>query len=264
VLLQALLLSVRVAALLLVSPLFQAAKVPAPAQILLVLGLSLALSLNLGPAPLQGLTTTGAWIQAIGIEFVLGATLGLGVSLALATFSVAGRLLDIQIGFGLAQVFDPGTQRQVSVLDAAFTRLGVLLFLVLQGHHALLRALALSAERFPPGSNWHLAWAADAVFAQAAGLFALGFALAAPVVFCVLLVELALGVLGRNLPQMNMFVLALPVKVVVGLVALSLWFMAIGGVMTRVYATIEAAWSQVLQPPVPAMPAVPATPQGGH
>lgn len=252
--LQALLLSLRITAMLIVTPVFQAARIPASAKVVLVAGLSIAISQNLGPANVEGLSTLGDWVQAASVELMLGATLGLGVGLAIAAFSIAGRILDVQIGFALAQVFDPGTNRQVSVLDSAFTQIGVLLFLVLNGHHALLRAVAFSAERFPVGSTWHVAQAADAVFLQAAGLFSLGFALASPVIFCVLLVELALGVLARNLPQMNMFVVALPLKIAVGLVALALWFTAIGGVMTRVYASIETSWAQMLRPLNPALP----------
>nr|WP_237022477.1 flagellar biosynthetic protein FliR [Herbaspirillum frisingense] len=75
-----------------------------------------------------------------------------------------------------------------------------------------------------------------------AGLFSLGFALAAPVVFCILLVEVGLGVLARNLPQMNMFTMGVPVKVIVGLSALSLWMMGAGDAMSRVYLSIFKAW----------------------
>ncbi|MNV74630.1 flagellar biosynthesis protein FliR [compost metagenome] len=73
----------------------------------------------------------------------------------------------------------------------------------------------------------------------------MGFALAAPVVFCILLVEFALGVVGRNLPQMNMFTMGIPVKILIGLIALSLWFAGIGGVMTRVYASITDTWDGI-------------------
>lgn len=251
--LQAMLLSLRISAVLMVTPLFQAAKIPATAQAVLVAGLSLAVSLNLGSADIGGLSTPVDWVQAASVELTLGITLGLGVSLAMAAFSVAGRMLDVQIGFALAQVFDPGTNRQVSVLDAAFTQIGVLLFLILNGHHALLRAVAFSAERIPVGSTWRVAQSADALFLQAAGLFSLGFALAAPVVFCVLMLEIALGVLARNLPQMNMFVVALPLKIAFGLLALALWFTTIGGAMTRVYASIETAWGQMLRPSPPVL-----------
>jgi flagellar biosynthetic protein FliR len=245
---QTLLLSVRVAALLLVSPLFQAARVPNSAKVILVLGISTAISIGLTLKPMVGLSSGADWFEAASVELMLGATLGLGVSVALAAFSVAGRILDIQIGFSLAQVFDPGTNRQVSVLDSAFTQVGILLFLILQGHHALIRVLALSLERFPVGSTWRITQSADPLLLHAGSLFSLGFALAAPVIFCVLLVELALGVLARNLPQMNMFVVALPVKIAVGLAALGLWFTVMGGVVVNVYSSIESFWSQMLEP----------------
>jgi flagellar biosynthesis protein FliR len=246
--LQILLLSIRIAALLFVTPVFRAAPMPGTAKAALVIGLAAMASMNLDHRAINISSEIVDMVQAASVELVLGATLGLGVSLAFAAFSMAGRILDVQVGFGLAQVFDPTTNRQVSVLDSAFSQAGVLVFLVLNGHHALLRAVAFSVERFPVGSQWHIKDSADAVFAQAGGLFALGFALAAPVVFCVLLVELALGVVARNLPQMNMFVVALPVKIIVGLTALTLWFSGIGGVMTRVYASIETSWGQVLAP----------------
>ena len=78
--------------------------------------------------------------------------------------------------------------------------------------------------------------------AQIAALFALGFALAAPVVACLLLVELALGVVARNLPQINMFVIGIPVKIVVGLGMLSLWFAGMGDAMSRVHAFMFRSW----------------------
>lgn len=246
--LRILLLSIRITALLLVTPIFRAAPIPGSAKSVLVVGLSAAISMNLGTGLIKVSPAIGDLVQAASVELVLGATLGLGVSLAFAAFSIAGRILDVQIGFGLAQVFDPATNRQISVLESAFSQAGVLVFLVLNGHHALLRAVAYSVERFPVGSSWSIQDSADAVFAQAAGLFSLGFALIAPVVFCVLLVELALGVVARNLPQMNMFIVALPVKIMVGLVALTLWFSGIGVVMTRVYASIETFWGQMLPP----------------
>lgn len=74
------------------------------------------------------------------------------------------------------------------------------------------------------------------------GLFSLGFALAAPVVVCLLLVELALGVVARNLPQMNMFVIGIPLKIVVGLVLLSVWFSGMGDAMSRAYSFVFRSW----------------------
>lgn len=238
------LLSLRVAAIFLMTPVLYATALPSSVRMLLILGLSVALASGL-PAP--GVTWSG-WsdfvIEAIA-EVALGATLGLGILLAFGAFSVAGQLLDVQLGFGLAQIIDPVTQRPVPILTSAFEYLGVLVFFLVNGHHALLRGISYSVERFPVGDPWSPAHAAAPLLAQTAGLFSLGFALAAPVAFCILLVEFTLGVLARNLPQMNMFMMGMPVKLLVGLVALSLWFGGIGGAMTRVYASITSTWGAV-------------------
>lgn len=73
-------------------------------------------------------------------------------------------------------------------------------------------------------------------------MFSLGFAMVAPVVFCLTLVEMGLGVLSRNLPQMNTLVVGVPIKVMVGLASLGAWAAFSGTVMERAYASTFATW----------------------
>jgi len=238
------LLALRVAATLLMTPVFYAVPLPASVRMLVIVSISVALAAGL-PVVAGPLMSWDALLFAAMSELALGAVLGLGILLAFGAFAVAGQLLDVQLGFGIAQVVDPVTKRPVPILTSAFGYLAVLMFFLVNGHHALLRGIGYSLERFPVGAPWSVAGAAAPILKQTAGLFSLGFALAAPVVFCILLVEFALGVVGRNLPQMNMFTMGIPVKILVGLVALSLWFMGIGGVMTRTYASIATTWEGI-------------------
>jgi flagellar biosynthetic protein FliR len=257
-LLAVLLLSLRLAAIFLMTPVFAAFSVPATARVLLVVGLAAALTLGLRPqVALQDALSwsAAALLAACATELALGAMLALAILSAFAAISFAGRLIDVQIGFGIAQVFDPVTRRQVPILTSAFDKLGVIVFFLVNGHHALLRGIAYSLERFPLGRPWQIDAAAPWVIKQVGGLFALGFALAAPVVVCLLMVELSLGVVARNLPQMNMFVIAIPLKIVIGIGALALWFAGIGDAMSRVYASIYQSWDAVFA-------AVPANPGG--
>jgi flagellar biosynthetic protein FliR len=238
------LLSLRLGALLLLTPILYAAAVPAMVRVLIVVGLAVALAAGLPPVPESASSPSNpADLMTVAVaELALGATLAFGVFAAFAAISMAGRLIDVQIGFGIAQVFDPATQRQIPVIQSAFDHLGVLVFFLVNGHHALLRAVSFTLERFPPGRPWPLEAAAPMVIKQMGGVFGLGFALAAPVIACLLLVELAMGVVARNLPQVNMFVLGIPVKIAVGLVMLSLWFAGMGDAMSRVYAFIVRSW----------------------
>lgn len=240
------LLSLRLAAVFLMTPLLAATNVPAFVRIFLILGFAAALSLGLPetaatPTP----TTISELFLAAFCELALGATLALGILLAFAAFSVAGNLLDIQIGFGLGQVFDPATNTSVPILTAAFNQVAVLCFFLLNGHHALLRGLSYSLERIPLGQSWLLNSAATPVLKQVGGIFSLGFALAAPIIFGILMVDMALAVVARNLPQMNMLSMGIPGKIVIGLLALSIWFSGIGEVMARAYSSIYHTWNEI-------------------
>lgn len=238
------LLSLRVAATFLMTPVLYAAPLPGPVRMLLLLSLSFAIASGFS-APTGDWAGWGRFFVAAARELALGATLGLGILVAFGAFSVAGQLLDVQLGYGIAQVLDPVTRRPVPILTSAFEHLAVLVFFLVNGHHALLRGLAYSVERFPVGASWSITPVATVVLKHVAGLFTLGFALAAPVAFCILMVEFALGVVARNLPQMNMFAMGIPVKIVVGLLALSLWFSGIGGAMTRTFESIALTWDTI-------------------
>jgi flagellar biosynthetic protein FliR len=245
---QAFLLSLRLGAAFGMSPLLAASAVPRVVRLLIVLGLSVAMTLAL---PLQALPAAlldqpGALFVAACNELALGASLGLGIQLALAAFTFAGRLLDVQIGFSLVRVFDPLSNTRGAVITTAIDQLGVLLFFLLNVHHVLLRGLAWSIERYPLGRAWPLAAALGPLLKQVSAMFVLGLALAAPVVFCLLLVELALAVIAHSLPQMNMLVLGFPVKIVVGMMALALWAPGLGNAMARVYQSIYGSWNQIV------------------
>lgn len=250
-----LLLSLRLGAVFMMTPLLGGAAVPVRVRALLVLGLAMALSWGLpasvGTHMAQVARHPGLLIQAGFTELALGAVLGLGILLAFAVFTVAGHLLDTQIGFGLGRVIDPLSQQSTPLLASAFNQASVVVFFLVNGHHALLRGVFYSLERFPLGQPWPLGGAIEPVLHQAAALFSLAFALAAPVVFCLLLAEMAMGVLSRNLPQINMLILGFPLKIVAGLMVLAVWFSGIGPAMTRVYESIFRTWEGVMVAPSP-------------
>lgn len=238
-----LLLSVRIAAMLLLTPVLYALELPPLVRILVVLGLSAVIAAPLAGGQEAVFAARGVLLHAVLREAAVGATLGLGILLAFAGFSFAGRILDVQVGYGIGQVFDPLTRAHVPVLSSTFGVLSAVLFFAVNGHHALLRGVAYSVERFPLGGGASIADAMHPIAREAAGLFALGFALAAPVVMALFLVDLALAVVSRNVPQMNMLVMGIPVKIVAGLLALSIWAAALGSPSARLYAQIHATWA---------------------
>ena len=238
-----LLLSARIAALLLMTPLLYAASMPLLVRVLVTIGVACVVALPLAGRPAAVPLEPGPLLQALLREVAVGATLGLGVLMAFAGFALAGRLVDVQVGFGIAQVFDPLTRSRMPVLSSTFALFAAVFFFLVHGHHALLRGIAYSVERFPVGHGAPLAGAAGPLVQGAAALFTLGFALAAPIVLGLLLVDFALGVIARNLPQLNMLVLGVPVKIVAGLLALWAWAGAFGAPAGRLYAGIYRTWT---------------------
>lgn len=244
------LLSIRLSAVFLLTPILYAAPLPPTARVLLVLALSIALAIGHvqetpSPALAAIVHEPGRLVLAVLTEAALGALLAMGILLAFAAFSFAGTLLDMQIGFGMASVYDPVSKRPLPVLTNAFNQLAVLMFFLVNGHHALMRGLAFSLERFPLGQPWDVEPAVQVLMKKAGAVFGLGFSLAAPVVCCLLFVEFALGVISRNLPQMNTFVVGVPAKIAAGMLALVLWHAGAGAAMQRVYQSIYATWDQL-------------------
>lgn len=241
------LVSIRLAPLVLVTPVLGTGTVPVTVRVLLVIALAAALSWHSPPAEARSalaalVSAPHALVRAAAVEAGLGATLALGVVVAFSTLTLAGEFLGVQVGLGLAQVLDVAARARVPLLASAYQQVGVLVFLLLDGHHAVLRGLALSLERFPLGGLWSPRAALGPVLGQVAGLFALGLALAAPVAVAILLLETALGIAARSLPQLNMLTVGIPVKVVAGLAALSLWFADGDPGLSRVYGGIYRGW----------------------
>lgn len=217
------LVSIRIATMLAFTPVFTQFPIPASARVLVVLMLSITLAFALPRQASPVAFDLGGFIQAAALEFSFGLLLAGGIFCAFAAIAFAGRALDIQIGFGIGQVFDPVSRAQVPILTSVFLYTGVVVFFLLDGHHALLRGLSYTLVIVPPGGFSPQDVNLRAVIAAWGNVYGLGFMLIAPVAAVVLLVELGLGILARGLPQMNVFVIALPIKILVGLATLAAW-----------------------------------------
>lgn len=239
-----LLVTLRMSGLLLLSPPLSSLAVPALARAALVLGLSAAMwPLQTVPMPDVGWAMLLAWSV---MEVVNGAFMALGVNIGFAAAGLGARLLDVQIGFGIGQVLDPSSRRLMPVLSAAFTVLAPVIFLSVDAHHLVLRAAAMGLERFPVGQPWPADAGLSVLVHSVKGLFTLGLALVAPVVFCLVLIELALGVVARSLPQMNVFVVGIPIKLLAGLAALASWMAAATAPMSKVFDVTFRSWESFL------------------
>lgn len=240
------LVATRLGALVLFSPAMGGAIVPATVRVTIVLALAATLGAQvpIRPELALGLGSDPARLAvALALETALGATMALGVAMAFAAFTAGARLVDLQIGFGLGQVFDPSTRQATPVIGALASWVALVTFFLVDAHHGLLRGLALSLEAVPPGAPWAVEdWLPGVVFA-AGQMASLGFVMFAPVIACLLVVEVALGFASRFMPQMNVLVLGMPLKVFAGLAALAAVASIARWPLERLHAGGFAAWS---------------------
>jgi len=239
------LLSVRFGALLVLTPVLSGASVPVSIRVLLVVALTALIVSALNVPPAQVPRSVGQLVLATASEATMGAILAFGIFAAFAAFSLAGRLLDIQVGFGIGSVFDPVTRRQTPVIATAFDLLAVTVFFTMDGHHALVRGVAYSLQQVAPGA-FLTSLPLAAVAKQFGLMFSMGIALVAPAVFCVFLCEIGLAMVSRVMPQMNIFVLGIPVKILVGLSVLVLSIAYIAPLMGKIFLSIFGYWEEVL------------------
>lgn len=199
------------------TPLFSAFGVPMMTRLVLVLTLAGLVASNVPQAPWpHAQMGVALLIESLGNELALGLMLSVGVHAAFATFAIAGRLIDAQMGFTLGAVLDPVSKAHAAVMASALNVLAVLLFFVTDMHHLLLSAYFRTFELLPVGRAVSVAgWVS---VAQGAGaMFATGFAIASPVVIGLLLADVVVAVASRNMPQMNVMFLSIPLKVLLGM-----------------------------------------------
>lgn len=214
-----LLVLARIAGVVLTAPLLGHVLVPVRVRAGLVAVLALALAPSAAPVapPDLGLL---AFAGAVAVESLLGALLGFVAQLVFAGVQLGGQVAGIQIGFGMANLLDPQSSQQSTVVAEWEQLLALLAYLALDVHHLLVSALVESFRVAPAGTAVLGAGVLRGVAARGGELFAIGVRVAAPATIVLLLVNATLGVLARTIPQLNVFVVGFPVNVGVGLVVL--------------------------------------------
>lgn len=213
-----LLVLVRVTGFLGATPFFGSRAIPA--RIKLALGLLIAfflLPLARVPAAGVSLANAGEYVAAVGSELLMGFALGYAITLTFSALQLAGQFIDVPIGFSLVNVLDPLLAQQVPVMGQFQYILFTVMFLAINGHHYLLQALVKTFDLVPLGGFRYFPGLAGLMVKGFGAAFLLGFKLSLPVVAALFLTDVALGLVARAVPQMNVFVVGFPAKIVVGL-----------------------------------------------
>ena len=208
----------RVSGLLVVSPFFGSAAVPARIKA----GLAFLFTLFMVPlvsAPPVALAAPALAVLLLS-EFIVGFLLGFTLQLIFEAGQIAGQVCGVQMGYALASVINPDSQADSAVLATFYELILLLLFIQLGVPHWLLRGLARSFDYLPPG-HFSFGWPAlHALLEFAAGMFVAGLQIAAPVLVASLFADVALGFIGKASPQLPVLFVGISLKNLLGLALL--------------------------------------------
>ena len=195
--------------------------VPVRVRIALAFFITVAAQATLPAMPSVALDSPAALLLAAQ-QVLIGAALGFAVRVVFAAVEMAGEIIGLQMGLNFASFFDPATASQTNAAGSLFGSMVALLFIVTDGHLAVIAALVQSFYAFPVSTDV-LGWLRTLQpQVWGAEVFHLGLWIALPLVGMLLFVNIVLGVISRVAPQMNIYAIGFPVTLVAGLAGITL------------------------------------------
>ncbi|MEW6540729.1 MAG: flagellar biosynthetic protein FliR [Bacillota bacterium] len=231
-----LLVFTRLAAFIAVCPVFAIRGVPPAVKAGLAFVLALALlpaaQAQAAPPPLDSFL---GFALALAKEAAVGLGLGIFTGLVFQGFLLAGQYIGFQIGFAMAEMMNPGTEGERALVSRLMWLFALVFFVSIDGHHLLIAGLAQSFELVPLGAALPQMKTTLFMAKTYGGLYLIALTVAAPVMAVLLATDAILGLMVRMVPQINVFMLGFPVKILAGLFALMVAVPVIGWVMTRAF-----------------------------
>ncbi len=212
-----LLVFIRITGLFVMSPIFGRKNIPGIFKVGFSFLMTIIVVQGVKMPDISAYNSLAGWIVLLGKEFIIGLMLGFVAYLILSAMYIAGQLIDMRIGFGMVNVFDPVSNTQIPITADFYIILTTLFMLITNGHHLMIYALAQSFTQLPIGEAAFTYPLIDQMIKLIASIFDIGFKIAAPITVVIMVTDMALGIISKSVPQMNVFMLGMPVKIIVGL-----------------------------------------------
>lgn len=194
--------------------------VPQNVRLFMALGLALVLSPVIQPFVPDPVPALPVLFSLILMEFVIGLFIGTIARVLMAALDVAGMIISTTSGLANAQVFNPSLASQGSITGAFLSMVGVVLLFVTNLHHLLIYGLVESYHMFPVGEVPDSGSMAEMMSRAVSASFMIGFQLAIPFVIVAMLLYIGMGVLSRLMPQVQVFILTLPMQIMLSMITL--------------------------------------------
>ena len=180
-------------------------------------------------------------------ETLIGITIGFAARLVFAAIQLAGDIVGYQMGFAIANVIDPMSSSQVSIITELQYLIAMLVFLTVNAHHLFFQAIVQSYAVLPPLTFHFSGQVMHYLFNISVDMFVIALKIAAPITAVMLFTNVALGIVARTVPQMNIFIVGFPLQISMGLIFLGLTaplFVSMtqgifGGLETRIIALLR-------------------------
>ncbi|TGB00295.1 flagellar type III secretion system protein FliR [Sporolactobacillus shoreae] len=243
-----LLVLVRVASFLVTMPIFSYRTIPNTAKIGFAVALSLLIDMTVFKS--QVVPLNDSFVLLILKEALIGLSMGFVTGILTYAVQFGGSVIDLQIGFAIANTISPENGSATPLTGQLLYMLQILFFLGVDAHHMLLNGLMYSFNLFPVDRlAIHLASGNTAEFVGrlTAQMLVIGMQLAMPVVGCLFLVDVAIGLIARTVPQVNVFVVGLPLKIIVGFLIMLIVFPAFIVLFRVVFDSMTDAFSTYMR-----------------
>ncbi|WP_432359316.1 flagellar biosynthetic protein FliR [Sporosarcina sp. UB5] len=241
-----LLILTRVTAFIVTVPLFSYRAIPTTQRIIFAALLAWMMVYTIDAPALE---INGLYILLIIKEATTGLFIGIVAYIVMSAIQIAGGFIDFQMGFAIANVIDPQTGAQSPLLGQFFNALAILLLLTLNGHHMLLDGIFYSYRFIPIDLLWPAFGEGrliEFVIRTFATMFAIAFQMAIPIVATLFLVDLALGITARTVPQLNIFVVGFPIKIGVSFLVLVTMFTVMIAMMRKLFEVMMSAMRDLM------------------
>jgi flagellar biosynthetic protein FliR len=235
----------RVLGLVATAPVFNNAALTVTTRLIAGLAITVAIVPVLPAVPV---IAPGSWLglMVLAQQMLIGIVMGFTLRIAFSAVDLAGQLIGLQMGLSFAVFYDPQNSAQTPVVSELLGLLALLIYIATNGHLMSLAALAESFTLLPISTAPFAAKGLSAVVAWSATLFSTGLLLALPLVAALLIANIALGVLSRIAPQLNLFAVGFPVTIVSGFVVLTLSLPLFGTALQRLFDDSFAVLRRVI------------------
>ena len=216
------LITIRVFCLFLVVPALFPSGTPATVKVGFTIILAYILLPGIDYSTISSINSTLPFVMNCINEAVAGLTLGFIINLCFASFRFAGNLMDLQVGFAMMTMFDPNTNSNSTLLEHIMYWFSIMIFFLIDGHHMVINALMESFKIIKVGNLFLNPDSINLVIKAFIQYFAIGLRIAIPIILIILISDLTMGLIARTVPQLNIMVLGLPIKILIGLLTFSL------------------------------------------